>query len=285
MTAPHIAASDLGRFGVFGGGAAPKQAQQIERLGYGTLWVSGSPPAELSFAEPLLEATTSLKVATGVVNIWTADAKPVAESFHRINTAYPGRFVLGVGVGHPELNTEQYGKPYDALVDYLDELDEYGVPANQRVLAALGPRVLRLSARRTAGAHPFNTPPAHTAQAREIIGPNALLLPECKVVLTADTEEGRAIGRQALDMYHTFDLTNYVNNWKRLGFTDADVTRPGSDKLIDALVAYGTPDDIAKRLSEHLRAGANHVVLHVLGGSDKLLPTLAELAGPLGLTR
>jgi probable F420-dependent oxidoreductase len=282
MTAPHISTSDLGRFGVFGGVAAPKQAQEIERLGYGTIWVSGSPPAELSFAEPLLEATTSMKVATGVVNIWTADAKLVAESFHRINTAYPGRFLLGIGVGHPELNTEHYVKPYDALVDYLDELDEYGVPANQRVLAALGPRVLRLSAQRTAGAHPFNIPPAHTAQAREIIGPNALLLPECKVVLTADTEEGRAIGRQALDMYHTFDLMNYVNNWKRLGFTDADVTRPGSDKLIDALVASGSPDDIAKRLSEHLRAGANHVVLHVLGGSDKLLPTLAELAGPLG---
>jgi probable F420-dependent oxidoreductase len=285
MTTPHIATSALGKFGVFGGGAAPEQAQQIERLGYGALWVSGSPPAELSFAEPLLEATTSLKLATGVVNIWSADAKPVAESFHRINTAYPGRFVLGIGVGHPELNTGQYRKPYDALVDYLDELDEYGVPANQRVLAALGPRVLRLSAQRSAGAHPFNTPPAHTAQAREIIGPNALLLPECKVVLTSDTKEGRAIGRKALDMYHTFDLTNYVSSWKRLGFTDADVTRPGSDKLIDALVASGSPDDVAKRLGEHLRAGANHVVLHVLGGSNKLLPTLAELAGPLGLTR
>jgi probable F420-dependent oxidoreductase len=105
-----------------------------------TIWVSGSPPAELSFAEPFLEATTSLKVATGVVNIWTADAKPVAESFHRINTASPGRFVLGIAVGHPELNTEQYRKPYDALVDDLDEPDEYGVPANQRVLAALGSR-------------------------------------------------------------------------------------------------------------------------------------------------
>jgi probable F420-dependent oxidoreductase len=145
MTAPDTATRaapiDLGRFGFFGLGATPEQAQEIERLGYGTIWVGGSPPAELSFVEPLLESTTTLKVATGIVNIWTAPAKPVADSFHRINTAYPGRFVLGVGVGHPEAHA-QYRKPYDALVSYLDELDEYGVPANQRVLAALGPRVL-----------------------------------------------------------------------------------------------------------------------------------------------
>src|ERR1700760_1049124 len=159
MTAPNI---DLGRFGVFtmdprsryiGLGMAvitPEQAQEIERLGYGTLWFSGVSHAELSFAEPLLEATAALKVATAVVNIWSADAKPVAESFHRINIAHPGRFVLGIGAGHPE-HTEEYRKPYDALADYLDELDECGVPANQRVLAALGPRVLRLAADRTAG--------------------------------------------------------------------------------------------------------------------------------------
>jgi probable F420-dependent oxidoreductase len=291
MTTPEKATSDLGEFGVFvlggvfSGGASPGQAQEIERLGYGTLWVSGSPPAELSFAEPLLESTTALKVATGVVNIWSADAKTVAESFHRINTAHPGRFLLGIGAGHPE-HTEQYRKPYDALVDYLDELDEYGVPANQRVLAALGPRVLRLAAQRTAGAHPYNTTPEHTAQAREIIGPNALLLPEHKVVRSTDTEEARAIARKVMaETYNYFALANYVSNWKRMGFTDADLTRPGSDKFIDALVAYGTPDDIADRLGEHLRAGANHVVIQVLGGSDQLLPTLTELAGALGLTK
>jgi probable F420-dependent oxidoreductase len=297
MTTPTM---DLGKFGVFtmgglisGGGSAPRgglgvtpeQAQEIERLGYGTIWVAGSPAAELSFAEPLLEATTSLKVATGIVNIWSADAKTVAESFHRINTAYPGRFVLGIGAGHPE-HTQEYRKPYDALVDYLDELDEYGVPADRRVIAALGPRVLRLSAERAAGAHPYNTTPEHTAQAREIIGPQALLLPEHKVVLTADTGEARAIARKVMaDTYNYFALANYVSNWKRLGFTDADLTRPGSDKFIDALVAYGTPDDIAKRLDDHLRAGADQVVIQVLGGPDRLLPTLAELAGPLGLSR
>jgi probable F420-dependent oxidoreductase len=210
-----------------------------------------------------------------------ADAKTVAESFHRINTAYPGRFVLGIGAGHPE-HTQQYRKPFDALVDYLDELDEYGVPANQRVVAALGPRVLRLSADRAAGAHPYNTTPEHTAQAREIIGPNALLAPEHKVVPITRTDSARAVGRNALDGYNYLNLTNYVSNFKRLGFTDADLTPPGSDKLVDALIAYGTPDEIAKRLGEHLDAGANHVVIQVLPYTQ-LLPTLAALAGPLGL--
>ena len=292
MTTPNI---DLGRFGVFTmdprssfvdlgmAVVTPEQAQEIERLGYSTLWISGV-RAELSFAEPLLESTTALKVATGIVNIWTADAKTVAESFHRINTSHPGRFVLGIGAGHPE-HTEQYRKPYDALVDYLDELDEYGVPANQRVLAALGPRVLRLAAERTAGAHPYNTTPEHTAQAREIIGPNAQLAPEHMVVLSTDTDEARAVGRKVLDTYNYLNLTNYVNNFKRLGFTDADLTPPGGDKFIDALVAYGTPDEIANRLGEHLRAGANHVAIQVLGGQDKLLRTLSELANALGLTK
>jgi probable F420-dependent oxidoreductase len=282
MTTPNTAAIDLGRFGFFGTGATPEQAQEIERLGYGTIWIGGSPPAELSFVEPLLAATTNLKVATGIVNIWTAAAKPVAESFHRINAAYPGRFLLGVGVGHPEAQT-QYRKPYEALVSYLDELDEYGVPANQRVLAALGPRVLRLSAERSAGAHPANATPEHAAQARAIIGPNALLAPVHNVVLTSDAQKARAIGRAALDFY--FNLTNYVSNWKRLGFTDADVSRPGSDKFIDAVVAHGTPDDVAKRLGEYLSAGADHVAILVPGGPDKVLPTLSELAGPLGLSR
>ena len=289
MTTPNI---DLGRFGVFtwdpgssfldlGLAVNSEQAQEIERLGYGTLWVTGSPAAELSFAEPFLESTTALKVATGIVNIWTADAKTVAESFHRINTAHPGRFVLGIGAGHPE-QVGQYRKPYHALVDYLDELDEYRVPATQRVLAALAPRVLRLAAERTAGAHPYNTTPEHTAQAREIIRPNALLAPEHKVLPIADAEEALAVGRKVLNTYNYLNLKNYVNNFKRLGFTDADLTPPGSDKFVDALVAYGTPDEIAKRLGEHLRAGANHVVIQVLPYTQ-LLPTLAELAGPLGL--
>jgi probable F420-dependent oxidoreductase len=271
---------DLGRYGVFGRGATPQQAREIEALGYGALWVGGSPPAELDWVEPILEQTTTLQVATGIVNIWTAAAGPVAESFHRIDAAYPGRFLLGIGVGHPEAHQE-YRKPLDALTEYLDALDSHGVPADRRVVAALGPKVLALSAQRAAGAHPYLTTPEHTAHAREIIGPDAFLAPEHKVVLTTDAEHAREVGRKALEIY--LNLANYLNNWKRSGFSDEDVAKPGSDRLVDAVVAYGTPDAIAARLAQHLEAGADHVPVQVLTGPDKLVPALTELAGPLGL--
>lgn len=272
---------NLGRFGSFGRGVTPQQATEIEALGYGAVWVGGSPPAALSWVEPILQATTTLCVATGIVNIWSAPAQRVAESFHRIEAAYPGRFLLGIGVGHAEMISE-YRKPYNALVEYLDRLDDYGVPANRRVVAALGPRVLGLSARRSAGAHPYLTTPEHTARARELIGPSAFLAPEHKVVLTTDSARARTVGRQALDMY--FNLANYRNNWKRLGFTDDEVSRPGSDRLVDAVVAYGTPDAIAARLNEHLVAGADHVPIQVLTEDDNLVSALTELAKPLRLT-
>lgn len=272
---------NLGRFGSFGRGVTPQQATEIEALGYGAVWVGGSPPAALSWVEPILQATTTLCVATGIVNIWSAPAQRVAESFHRIEAAYPGRFLLGIGVGHAEMISE-YRKPYNALVEYLDRLDDYGVPANRRVVAALGPRVLGLSARRSAGAHPYLTTPEHTARARELIGPSAFLAPEHKVVLTTDSARARTVGRQALDMY--FNLANYRNNWNRLGFTDDEVSRPGSDRLVDAVVAYGTPDAIAARLNEHLLAGADHVPIQVLTEDDNLVSALTELAKPLRLT-
>jgi probable F420-dependent oxidoreductase len=271
---------NLGRFGSFGRGVTPEQAKDIEALGYGAVWVGGSPPAELDWVEPILEKTTTLQVATGIVNIWTADAGPVADSFHRIDKAYPGRFLLGIGVGHPEAH-QQYLKPIDALNEYLDMLDEYGVPKNRRVVAALGPQVLKLSAKRAAGAHPYLTTPEHTAEARKLIGPDAFIAPEHKVVLTTDVEKARAVGRKALEIY--LNLTNYLNNWKRLGFTDEDVAKPGSDRLVDAVVAYGTVDAIAARLKGHLDAGADHVPVQVLTSPDKLVSALAELAGPLGL--
>jgi probable F420-dependent oxidoreductase len=272
---------DLGRFGSFGRGVTPEQAKDIEALGYGSVWVGGSPPAELAWVEPLLEATTTLQVATGIVNIWSDAAQPVAESFHRIDRAYPGRFLLGIGVGHPEAVSE-YRKPYDALVEYLDQLDEHGVPSDRRVVAALGPQVLKLSARRSAGAHPYLTTPEHTAQARELMGPGAFLAPEHKAVLTTDAEQARAVARKLLPVY--FNLANYRNNWKRLGFSDEETTYPGSDRLIDSLVAYGSPEAIAARLKEHLDAGADHVPVQILTKDENLVSALAELAGPLGLT-
>jgi probable F420-dependent oxidoreductase len=272
----------LGRFGIWTFGAVKlDQAVEIEKLRYGAVWIGGSPAGDLNDVEPILERTDTLQVATGIVNVWTAPAKQVADAYHRIEDAHPGRFLLGIGIGHPE-HTEEYRKPYDVLVEYLDVLDEECVPTSRRVVAALGPKVLKLSAQRSAGAHPYLTTPEHTAYAREVIGNSVFLAPEHKVVLTTDTDEARAIGRQTVDFY--LNLSNYLNNWKRLGFTDEDIAKPGSDKLIDAVVAHGTADDIAKRLGEHLEAGADHVTIQVLGGPDKLLPTLTELAGPLGLT-
>lgn len=233
-----------------------------------------------SGVDPILAATDSLQLATGIVNIWTAAAGPTADSFHRIDKEYPGRFLLGIGVGHPEAHTE-YRKPYDALNDYLDELDRHGVPKDRIVVAALGPQVLKLSARRSAGAHPYLTTPEHTRAARELIGADAFLAPEHKVVPTTDAAKAREVGRKALEIY--LNLANYLNNWRRLGFTDADLVKPGGDALVDAVVAYGSTDAIAARLQQHLTAGADHVPVQVLTGTDKLVPALAELAGPLGL--
>ena len=276
---------DLGRFGVWfpTRSITPDLAKQIESLGYGAAWIGGSPDADLAWVEPALLQTRSLQLATGIVNIWSAPAAAVAESYRRIEKDYPGRFLLGIGVGHPE-HTQEYRKPYDALVGYLDELDAGAVPTSRRVVAALGPRVLTLAAQRSAGAHPYLTTPEHTAKARELVGNTVFLAPEHKVVLTTDADEARAVGRQSVGFY--LDLRNYVNNWRRLGFTEDDVHKPGSDKLIDAVVAYGTPAAIADRLNEHLDAGADHVAIQVLGGwpEDRLLAALTELAGPLGLT-
>lgn len=271
--------SKLNRYGVWKGGpVTPEQARTIEDLGYGSVWVGGVFTADLAYVEPLLAVTENLTVASGIVNIWTSPVDEIAAAFHRIEAAYPGRFLLGVGAGHPEASAE-YRKPYDALVEYLDGLDAAGVPKERRVLAALGPKVLKLSADRTAGAHPYLTTPEHTRQAREIIGPDALLIPEHKVVLSTDAPSAREIGRRTVDFYLT--LSNYVNNWKRLGFNDEDLTSPGSDAFIDAVVAHGTAAEIATRLNEHLDAGADQVLIQVLGDKG-LVDTLTSLADALG---
>jgi probable F420-dependent oxidoreductase len=273
--------TQLGRVGVaVGGTVSGEEAREVERLGYGTLWVAGSPAAELSFAEPILAQTTTLQLATGIVNVWTAAAKDVAESFHRIEATYPGRVLRGIGGGPPEHTTE-YRKPYDALVGYLDELDAAGVPAHRRVLAALGPRMLELAARRSAGAHPALTTPEHTALARKTLGSEALLAPSQLVSINPDPDASRIIGRQMIGDY--LGTVNYASSWRRLGFTDDDLAPPGSDRLIDALLAHGTAEAVAKRVNEHLGAGADHVAV-LSPDPAKLLSTLAELAGPLGLS-
>ncbi|WP_433195474.1 LLM class F420-dependent oxidoreductase [Nocardia sp. CA-107356] len=266
----------LGRFGVWRGhvGFTPADAAELEGLGYGTLWLGSSPPADLLVIDPLLDATESITVATSIVNIWSAPAQQVAESFHRIDARFPGRFLLGLGAGHPE-HTGEYRKPYDALVEYFDELDAAGVPKQRRALAALGPRVLKLAAERSAGALPYLVTTEHTARARAVMGDDALLATEHKVVLDEDPVRARATARPRVEFY--LDLQNYVANLRRLGFTDDDVTKPGSDRLYDALVAHGSPESVVDQLAAHLSAGADHVVLQVLDDEPAALRTLAPL--------
>ncbi|MFQ6227647.1 LLM class F420-dependent oxidoreductase [Nocardia sp. NPDC002869] len=265
---------DLGRYGVwrFYKLFTPEAAAELERLGYGALWLGGSPSADLPVVEDLLASTESLKVGTSIVNIWTAPAAETAESFHRIEQRFPGRFVLGIGCGHPEAN-QPYRSPYEALVEYLDELDAARVPVSGRMLAALGPKVLKLAADRTAGALPYLTTPEHTAQAREIVG-DALLVPEQKLVVDTDPDSARATGRTVVEMY--LGLRNYTTNLRRLGFTDEDIATPGSDRLLDALAVHGSPDQVAAQVRRHIEAGADHLALQVL--DQDYLATLRALA-------
>jgi probable F420-dependent oxidoreductase len=254
----------LGKIGIWRSSSqiGAELAVEVEALGYGAAWLGGSPSGDLAEAERLLDATKTLVIATGIVNIWQDDAATVAASYHRLAAKYPDRFLLGIGVGHPEA-VKVYQKPYDKIVEYLDQLDAAGVPVSGRVLAALGPKVLRLAGERTAGAHPYLTTPEHTRQARGILGAGPLLAPEQHVVFEADPERARAVARPGVQMY--LGLTNYTSNWKRLGFTDEDIADGGSDRLIDALVLHGDTDKIAAGINAHLEAGADHVNLQVLG--------------------
>lgn len=256
---------ELGKIGVWRSAAqlSPELAVTLERLGYGAIWIGGSPSGDLRLAEQLLDATTTLTVATGIVNIWKDAAEPVAASYHRIEARHPGRFLLGIGVGHPEAIGARYAKPYEALVGYLDELDAAQVPIGRRVLAALGPKMLKLSAERAAGAHPYLTTPGHTRKARAILGSGVLLAPEQKVVLDTDPARARAIGRPVVAKPY-LGLVNYTSNLRSLGYTDADLADGGSDRLIDALVDHGDAGTVAAGLTEHLDAGADHVAVQLL---------------------
>ena len=258
----------LGRFGVWRASAlvTPEIAVDLERLGYGTLWLGGSPDGDLRHAEELIEATSTLTLATSIVNMWKDDARTVAASFARIEANHPGRFLLGVGAGHPEA-TQEYANPYDTLVGYVDVLLGNGVPADSLVLAALGPRVLRLAAERTAGAIPYLVTPEHTREARAILGAGKVLAPEQKAVLETDPQRARAIGRPRVQRPY-LGLVNYTSNLRRLGWSEEDLSDGGSDALIDALVAWGTGGEVAAKLNEHLEAGADHVAVQLLAASD-----------------
>jgi len=272
---------DIGRTGVWinpqawQGTDLTGVAVELEDLGYGAFWLGGSPTADLVQVEELLAATRTMVVGTSIFNVWTAEPDEVAESYRRVVAIYPERFILGIGAGHRQIN-QQYTRPYERLVQYLDELDRHIVPAGRRMLAALGPRVLELSRDRTAGALPYLATPEHTRRAREILGSGRLLVPEQKVVLETDPEAARAIARQRLAQY--LQLSNYTSNWRRLGFTEDDLAGGGSEALVDAMVVWGDEERIRARLAEHYDAGADHVAIQVLGG-DRLAAyrTLAQV--------
>jgi len=274
---------ELGKIGIWRhpSGITPELAREAEALGYGAIWLGGSPDGDLSVVDNLLEVTDRIVIATGIVNVWKDDAATVGASYHRITARYPDRFLLGLGIGHPEA-TQEYQQPYAKLVSYLDELDALKVPAGGRVLAALGPKVLRLSAERAAGAHPYLVTPEHTRRAREILGDGPLLAPEQKVVLETDPEQARAIGRPRVQKPY-LGLKNYVSNLRRLGWSEDDLADGGSDALIDALAVHGDAGVVARGITAHLDAGADHVAVQVL--NDDPLPALRALAGPLRLTQ
>src|SRR5580693_9663650 len=274
----------LGRFGIWRGSGqvTPEFAAELERLGFGTLWLGGSPSGQLTAPEQVLDATTTLTVATSIVNMWQDDAHVVAAAFRRVEARHPGRFLLGVGAGHREA-TQEYARPYETLASYVDTLLAKGVPADSLVLAALGPKVLRLAGERTAGAIPYLVPPEHTRQARAILGPGPLLAPEQKAVLETDPERARAIGRPRVQ-HPYLGLINYTSNLRRLGWSEADLSDGGSDALIDALVARGSAQEVAAQLDEHFAAGADHVAIQLLAGTgEELLDGYRQLGSALGL--
>lgn len=255
---------DIGRFGIWRRVAEidGEMAREAESLGYGAIWIGGSPPGDLVAVEEILDATEQIPVATGIVNMWREDAATVAASYHRLREKHPGRFLLGVGIGHPEA-TSEYEDPVAKIESYLDELEANGVPSQEIVLAALGPRVLGIAAERTAGAHPYLTTPRHTRFARDVLGDGPILAPEHFVVL-ADGDQEHDAGRQAVGRY--LRLENYRRNLEREGWEEADLEGGGSDRLIEALVLQGSPERIADGLRAHLGAGADHISLQVIAG-------------------
>ncbi|HWE67067.1 MAG TPA: LLM class F420-dependent oxidoreductase [Acidimicrobiales bacterium] len=265
-------------------------ARQIEQLGYGSVFSGERIGGKEAFAHQslLLAATERIVTGTGIANVWSRHAATMQAGADTLEAGYPGRFILGIGISHAPMvdgSGQHYEKPLAHMVHYLDQMDaaraamtHSEVPA-PRILAALRPRMLELARDRADGAHPYFVPPAHTAAAREILGPDKLLIPEQAVVLSTRPDEARAIARTHMKLYLT--LPNYVNNLRHLGYGDEDLSAGGSDRLVDAIVAWGDEGAIDRRVQEHISGGADHVVLQPLGDLDSALEQLAALAPTL----
>jgi probable F420-dependent oxidoreductase len=278
---------DIGRVGIWTfaldlqpAAKAQEAAAQIEALGYGAIWIPEVLAREpLTSAGILLAATTRIVLATGIANIWARDAMAMAAGQKTLTEAYPERFLLGIGVSHAPLvgmRGHSYDKPLSAMRRYLDAMDSAPYLASaptappRRVLAALAPKMLRLAAERTQGSHTYFVPPEHTAAARALLGTGPWLCPEQAVVLDTDAGSARQIARAHMATY--LALPNYVNNLQRLGFTDDDVANGGSDRLVDAIVAWGDVEAIVRRVRAHHDAGADHVCVQVLDANPAALP-------------
>jgi len=249
-------------------------AETIDDLGFGSLWISagfqsGMPTAYRS----LVECTSQILVASGILSIWHCSPEQAAEGVREIQIDFPERFILGLGASHaPQVTSfgHDYAKPYSRMVDYLNQLDHLQVGNTNRMLAALGPRMLKLASERSMGAHPYFVPVEHTRQAREILGPQPMLVPEQAIVLNTDPTIARQLARVFMAPY--LQLPNYTNNLIRLGYTEDDFRGGGSDRLVDAIVAWGTPEDALLRVSEHLNAGASSVCLRVVTEEPAPIP-------------
>ncbi|WP_250036641.1 LLM class F420-dependent oxidoreductase [Paractinoplanes maris] len=250
--------------------AAIGAATELEELGYSRIWFSAGFEEHLpSRFRELLDGTRRIGVASGIASVWHTSPAEVAAFTEDAHRAHPGRFLLGLGTSHAVLvegDGTEYRKPYSKMVGYLDALDAAGLAPERRVLAALGPRMLELSRDRSAGAHPYFTTVEHTAEARAAIGADRLLAPEVAVVLEPDATLARATARQYTAGYLT--LPNYTNNLRRFGWTDEDLAGGGSDRLVDAVIPWGTAEQVAAGIEKHYQAGADEVAIQVLNGGD-----------------
>jgi probable F420-dependent oxidoreductase len=260
----------------------PALARTVEDLGYGAIWQGASPGSDLRQAEELLDATESVQIATGIVNIWKSDPAELADSYHRIEARHPGRLLLGIGSGHREVTPERV-RPVVAMASYLDVLDHHGVPVEARVLSALGPRMLALAAERSAGTHPYLTIPSQTREARAVLGPDALVAPEQTVVFDTDPASARRTARNFLRSY--LNMVNYTTTMRRAGFTEEHLAGEGSDDLVDRIVVHGDAPTLAAAVRTHLDAGADHVCVHVQPADSDIVPALRAIAANLGLGR
>jgi probable F420-dependent oxidoreductase len=262
---------NLGRVGIWSRGLrdaaergeVAEAATELEELGYGALFLPGGAGGDLLDAvEATIAATSSVPVVTGILNVWAHDPGEVGERWKAIEAAHPGRFELGIGISHGPMIGERYEKPLAKTRSYLRELS--AVPVDRRLVAALGPKMLELSRDEAAGTHPYFVPVEHTRFARSVVGSGKIVAPELSVVLEADPARAREAAREFMELY--LALPNYTNNLLRHGFDESDLADGGSDRLVDAIVAWGDEEAIAARVQEHLDAGADHVCIQVVGG-------------------